>query len=433
MSPRASGPRPSAVGSGVDVDVGAVGRGGPSGDSKPRILLVAPQPFFEDRGTPIALRYVLQAYTELGCEVDMLTLPLGKPIDIPGVRFLRVANPLRIRSIRIGFSLRKLFFDLLIWRALRRQLRRETYAFIHAVEEAVFLATTSASSKRVPIVYDMASLLTDELEHHPVLGLSPLQALFRRFENRMLRSVDSVVCSAGLEGHVASVSPGTPCWRWIFPSSLSPVDTESVEALRRELDIPADAQVVAYVGSFAEYQGVGMLLDAVPTVAHAMPRAFFVVVGASSDAHAARLLEGLPSEARARTRILARVPKDRVASFLTLADVLVSLRMRGRNAPLKIFDYMAMGRAMVATDIPAHRAVLDESLAVLVQPRADALADGIVELLRDVALRERLVGAALVYAHDALTWPSFVARIRSIAEGTLREAQAGQPAPGFGR
>ena len=61
--------------------------------------------------------------------------------------------------------------------------------------------------------------------------------------------------------------------------------------------------------------------------------------------------------------VLPRQPRCRMAAFTELASVLVSPRSHGSNFPLKIFDYLAAGKPIVATDVPAHRAVLDNSLA----------------------------------------------------------------------
>ena len=72
-----------------------------------RILVVAPQPFYEDRGTPIALRQVLQAASELGYRVDLLTFPVGSDVDLPGLTTIRAGNPLGVRSVPVGLSLRK--------------------------------------------------------------------------------------------------------------------------------------------------------------------------------------------------------------------------------------------------------------------------------------------------------------------------------------
>src|SRR5678809_1329815 len=76
-----------------------------------RVLLVSPQPFFEDRGTPIAVLQVAQALCQAGYAVDLLSYPVGRPVEVDGMRILRAPNPLRIRRVPVGLSLRKLLLD----------------------------------------------------------------------------------------------------------------------------------------------------------------------------------------------------------------------------------------------------------------------------------------------------------------------------------
>ena len=81
-----------------------------------RILVVAPQPFYEDRGTPIAVRQVLEALSELGRPVDLLTFPIGSDVAIRGLRIFRSANPFGFQRVPIGLSIRKVILDLpLTW------------------------------------------------------------------------------------------------------------------------------------------------------------------------------------------------------------------------------------------------------------------------------------------------------------------------------
>ena len=73
-----------------------------------RILLLAPHPFFQLRGTPIAERALLQVLTAEGHEVDVLTFPEGEDLDLPNCRIHRVPAPAWARGVRPGFSLKKL-------------------------------------------------------------------------------------------------------------------------------------------------------------------------------------------------------------------------------------------------------------------------------------------------------------------------------------
>ena len=77
-------------------------------DRAMRILLLAPHPFFQQRGTPIAERVLLEVLARSGHEIDVLTYPEGEDPGIPSCRILRIPAPPGIRNIRPGFSVKKL-------------------------------------------------------------------------------------------------------------------------------------------------------------------------------------------------------------------------------------------------------------------------------------------------------------------------------------
>ena len=97
--------------------------------------------------------------------------------------------------------------------------------------------------------------------------------------------------------------------------------------------------------------------------------------------------------------------------------MLVSPRAYGGNLPLKIFDYLAAGRPIVATDIPTHRTVLTEERAVLVAPRTDALAEGILAVLGDPARAGAWRTAARSYAQTHFGWSRFVDSVEAALRG----------------
>src|SRR5690606_24823090 len=91
--------------------------------SSRHILLIVPQPFYSDRGSPIAIREVISGYLDLGHHVDVVTFPLGRDVAGASLRFFRSGNPLRIRSVPIGFSLQKVALDVTLSFAVRERLR----------------------------------------------------------------------------------------------------------------------------------------------------------------------------------------------------------------------------------------------------------------------------------------------------------------------
>lgn len=392
-----------------------------------RVLVVAPEPFYEDRGTPIATRHLLEALSELGHTVDVLTYPVGVDLDIPNVRYCRVGNPLGFKSVPVGLSFRKVFLDVLLSIRLYRQVRRHAYVRIQAIEEMAFAAVVLG--RRLPVVYDMASSLPEELRRSPVLGLPPVQFLLRAAESWLLSRVDRVVCSAGLADRIRASGKTVAIDEWHFPGAAPPASPQQIAELRNELELPPDARVVLYGGTFEPYQGLTDLLAAAPRVLEEEPRAIFVLVGARDAEEMASFDRFLRPGIRERVRIVPRQPRTQISRYHEIADVLVSPRSGGDNAPLKIFDYMAAGKPIVATDIPAHRRILDERLALLVPGKPDAIANGIVALFREPDRAARLGAAAREYAEERLGWARFVAKVRVIhaptvgGDGTVAERE----------
>src|SRR5262245_17653331 len=90
-----------------------------------RILMLAPEPFFEPRGTPFSEYHRIKALTELGHHVDLVTYPFGADVDLPNLRIIRSARPPGINGVRIGPSWTKVVLDAYLAVTALRQARRE--------------------------------------------------------------------------------------------------------------------------------------------------------------------------------------------------------------------------------------------------------------------------------------------------------------------
>jgi glycosyltransferase involved in cell wall biosynthesis len=394
----------------------------PADPASRRILVVAPQPFYQDRGTPIAMRQVLLALSELGRPVDLLTYPIGVDVEIPGLRIFRSGNPFRFESVPIGLSLRKIVLDLPITASIRSRLASERYACVHAVEEAAFPAAFYARLHGIPMLYDMQSSLAEQLGQLGPLSLRPTRLMLDAAERWLLNQSDVIVTSAGLAPRVRGLVPRASVREWHFPSAPVAADPAEVARLRCSLGIVARAPVVLYSGTFEPYQGLPELIAAIPLVRQRMPEATFVFVGGEHTE--TELTTAAPHIESGALRVVDRQPRHEMATFLSMADVLVSARAYGGNLPLKIFDYLAAGRPIVATDIPTHRTVLSEERAVLVAPRTEALAQGILTVLADPARAARLAAAGRQYAKTHLGWGRFVDAVAELYDEVERHAVA---------
>ena len=138
------------------------------------VLLLAPQPFYRERGTPIAVRLLAETLCSLGHSVDLLVYHEGEEISHPGLRLLRAPAPPLVRDVPIGFSWKKLACDVSLTASFVRHARPGRYDVVHAVEEAVFPAVWLRRRHRAAVVCDMDSDLVDQL-----VGTSRLRGLLR--------------------------------------------------------------------------------------------------------------------------------------------------------------------------------------------------------------------------------------------------------------
>jgi len=397
-----------------------------------RVLLVTPQPFYQDRGTPIALVNTCHALGQLGYDVDLLAFPIGQDASIPGVKIHRCANPFGIRTVPIGLSAGKALLDLTLAQSFWHLLRTRDYDAVHAVEEAAYLAALLCPRLGKPFVYDMASAIPVELRRHRVFGTTLAQRALGAFERLALRRAAQIVCSMGLVDHVRAVAPRASCTEWRFPPLTDLADEAAVRQLRAELNIPSHAHVVAYTGNFAAYQRLDLLFGAFTAALAVDPSLMLVCVGASAEARAAALAQFAP-QARARVRILAPESRERMPKYLAMADCLISLRPSSDNLPLKVLDYMAAGRPIVATRGRAHEPVLNGERAFLCEARIDSVKQAMLEVFSAPQRARAVASAARSHALQHYGWDRFVQLIDGLYGGItgLRPQQRECGPPGL--
>jgi glycosyltransferase involved in cell wall biosynthesis len=373
-----------------------------------RILLVAPQPFYQERGTPIAVRMLVEVLCGQGHAVDLLTYHEGADLDIEGLRILRTPALPGLRHIPIGISWKKLVCDLLISARLLGLALSHRYDVIHAVEEAVFPAILLRSSAGARVVYDMDSMLGESLVSKWRL-LRPAERLLRALERAVIRRSDAVfaVCN-DLARHATLDAPEVPVF--LIEDVALPAQQlgHGAEPLRELLGV--EGPLALYVGNLQRYQGVEQLVRAMALLPRALDVTLVLIGGAPEDVARVRSLVG-KLHLQERIYLLGPRPLAQLSGFLSQADILVSPRVRGSNTPMKIYSYMNSGNAVLATRIASHTQVLDDDCALLVESSPQALAKGLATLARDDALRARLGAAARRRASERYSAEAFRTKV----------------------
>ena len=373
-----------------------------------KILLVAPQPFYRERGTPIAVRLLAEQLCAFGHEVDLLVYHDGEDITIPGVRLFRAGRPPGVGRVPIGISLQKLACDVWMIFALLRLLRRNRYEVIHAVEEMVFPAAILHRFFGARLVYDMDSSLADQLTEKWTF-LKPLRRAFEAIERRFVwrSSLVLAVC----EDLAAKVRPWLGDKRVVVLPDVPMAEGDDlpVETLRE----PGDEAVLGlYVGNLERYQGIDLLLQALALLAGSPGFRMVIIGGAPKHVrhyHQLARSLGIPDD---RLRLLGARPVAHLGAYLRQADILVSPRTLGQNTPMKVYSYMQAGRAILATDIRSHTQALDAGCAMLVPAEPLAMAQGLEQLLRDATLRARLGEAARDKAEREYSLPAYQRKLK---------------------
>ncbi len=358
-----------------------------------RVLFIAPQPFFENRGTPIAIRDLLRVLGDLGHKTDLVTYYAGQDLSIPGTMIHRCAR-LPFKTIPIGFSLVKLLLDPLLYFVVLERLVRRRYDVIHCVEEGVYLGLAAFPRRGALLCYDMDSSLVEQLVSRG--GCWRLFSFVLRHLERWATRRSSCVVSVcpALTEYVKKAGQ-----RRVFQIEDAPVvhpqalSGESEKELRKRLSL-GDRRVVLYIGNFEAYQGVDLLLRGFTVAARERPDCSLLLVGGSGKEIRAKrsLVRSLGIEGQ--VAFAGFVPPEEAGIYLSLADIVVSPRIRGTNFPMKVYSYLVSGRPLIATDIPVHSQILDHDTALLVPPTAEGLAQGMLRLLANPELASSLTGRA---------------------------------------
>ncbi len=377
-----------------------------------KILLISPQPFFQWRGSPIRVRFNLLALAGAGCSVDLLTLPVGQRQEIEGVRIIRVGNPFRVRNIPIGPSLHKAVFDLLILAKGIQLVLRNRYDVIHGIEETGIIAILLSRLSGARAIFEKHS---DPGSYRKGGLRNVLLRLYGWVETLAVRYADAVICTGkGLVRQARGVGAGTPIYHiFDIPSSLVDAKAKNIARLRKILRREEDEVQLTYVGSFAAYQGLDLLLAAVPPVVKRCPQARFIIIGGSRSEIAdcrQRLREQGVEHA---VRFIGKRAPDRLPNYLAASDILLSTRLSGVNTPLKLLDYLKAGRSIVATDVEANRLILDEETALFAVPETKALAQVMITLIENRDLREKLGKAGRKLYETRYTFAEYTRRLLS--------------------
>ena len=285
----------------------------------------------------------------------------------------------------------------------------------------------------IPVVYEVRAFWEDAAVDHGTTTEGSLRyRLSQRLETHALRRAQHVfticeglrkdIAGRGIAADKITVIPNA-----VDISAFEP-GGQPDEALKHRLGLTG-ATVVGFIGSFYAYEGLDLLLQALPGLAHRHPSLRVLLVGGGPQEAA------LKAQAQAlgvadKVVFTGRVPHAEVQRFYNLVDVLAyprhSMRLTELVTPLKPLEAMAQGRVMVASDVGGHRELIRHGQTgwLFKAGSANALADAVTALLDQRQRWTDLRRAGREFVERERNWSASVARYQSIYRSLVPAARA---------
>jgi PEP-CTERM/exosortase A-associated glycosyltransferase len=392
-----------------------------------RILHVLDHSIPKHSGYAFRTLSILREQRKLGWETFHLTTPkhvgsASAEEDIDGWHFFRTAGRAHGSGIPV-------IGELMLMRQVERRLdkvvRLVNPDVLHAHSPVLnaIPALRVGRRLRLPVVYEVRAFWEDAaVDHGTTREDSPRYRLTRSIETYAMRRADhvTVICE-GLRRDI--IARGIPSSKvTVIPNA---VDTKSFSpggvadaALKAELGL-ASATVIGFIGSLYAYEGLDLLIQALPRIAVSVPDVRVVLVGGGPQQselkeQVARLgLDG-------KVVFAGNVPHENVQKYYDLIDVLVyprhSMRLTELVTPLKPLEAMAQGRVLVASDVGGHRELIKDAVnGVLFRSGdADSLASAVVGLLSNREHWPALRAAGRRFVETERNWTKSVSHYRSV-------------------
>ena len=327
--------------------------------------MVAPTSFFADYGCHVRILEEAQALQKLGHSVTVATYHNGGPVaDLDIRRSLSVPGR---GDFEVGSSRHKVAFDALLGARMLTLLGRQKFDVIHGhLHEGALMGLVLGRLFRMPTVFDFQGSMTAEMLDHGFLRKEgSLYAPLLRLERWIDRSAPAIFTSTSnarslllkefdCRENQVLVLPDAVNGDRFKPAAC--YDPEKLASLRAQFAIPPGRKLIVYLGLLAEYQGTGLLLEAMARL-----------VARGKDAHL--LLMGFPNVERYQQQaqwlgiaefvtFTGRMPYERAPEMLALGDVAVSPKLSLTEGAGKLLNYMAVALPVVSFDTPVAREYL---------------------------------------------------------------------------
>lgn len=376
--------------------------------------MLAPTPYFSDRGCHVRIYEEARALIAQGCDVRIVTYHIGRDMD--GITTCRIPRVPWYQRLTAGPSWQKPLLDLLLLFKAYSVAGSFKPDIIHAhLHEGAFVGLLLKPLLGIPLVMDFQGSLTTECRDHGFFRRgSVLERLFSFIERYINGKADAIITSS-TAGYKSLVDEWGVAAGRVTPV-IDGVDTEQFKIhprheARKRLGIPEDTRLVVFLGILNAYQGLDLLLETIVTLKEQGSKARFLVMGYPDESYRLKAHEmGLDD----MVTFTGRIDYGEAAFLLSAGDLAVSPKLSLSEANGKLFNYMACGLPTLVFDTPVNREILGDTGVYADYGSVANLAKCIAELLSDKNRLSELSDAVRMKAVNEHSWLSRAASIKSI-------------------
>ena len=384
-------------------------------------------------GYTFRTRSILNQQHTLGWETWHVTSPkqgeCGSPVeDVDGLRFYRTPVPRGLSSklpVLNQLGLIRPMTDRIL-----EVIEEHKPDIIHAHSPALNgLAALKAGRKSgLPVVYEIRAFWEDAAVDHGTCKEDDLRyRLTRKMETHVAKHANAVttICEGLRKDLVARQIHDQKIT--VIPNAVNiegfNLITSQDQALLKEFNLD-DKVVLGFLGSFYGYEGLDLIIKALPAILKFIPNAVLLLVGGGpQEKNLKALVKSLGLEKH--VIMPGRVPHDVVTRYYSLVDLLIyprkSMRLTELVTPLKPLEAMAQGIPVLASDVGGHKELIENGTNgwLFESDNIDALAASTIKVLSERDSWPALVANGRNYVEQVRNWKNSVSNYRALYESLL--------------
>lgn len=395
--------------------------------SPKKVLMIAPTPFFSDRGTHIRILEEALALARRGHRVTIATYHIGQDLPASLAKLVEVRRILRLlfwyKKLEAGPDWQKIILDLMLIRKVFFLARTTRPDILHGhLHEGVLIGWVVQKLlfwRGMKLVGDFHGSLTKEMVSHAYLRKTGLKKIFQWIERLIDNLGDQAITSSWANTEeikeIRTRSIPETILDGVDASSYASLDPR--EALRKRYGIPNGALVVTYTGALIQNKGIRHFLAAIPLILAGHPESYVVIAGFPWN-EVEDFFEKKPW--LSRVKVITPLPYFSLPEILHMSDVGIDPKETGvGQASGKMLQYMGAGLPVVCFDTINNREYLAEGGEYAHTVSGAGLAEATLRLLRDGELRKRKGNANQKRATEKFSWDASALKLEAIyAQGT---------------